>query len=62
MYNEVSSGEDHPLTIEQAIANLQGDDLGLRVYAAWWLGRFRVETPEAIDRLITALSDEGRSH
>jgi len=46
------------LTIEQAIANLQGEDLGLRVYAAWWLGRFRVDAPEAIDTLIAALTDE----
>ncbi|MBD2187403.1 HEAT repeat domain-containing protein [Pseudanabaena mucicola] len=50
--------DDNPLTIEQAIANLQSDDLGLRVYAAWWLGRFRVNVPEAIDLLIIALSDE----
>lgn len=46
------------LTVEQAIANLQGEDLGLRVYAAWWLGRFRVQVPEAIDVLIAALEDE----
>ena len=49
---------DSSLTVEQAIANLQGADLGLRVYAAWWLGRFRVDAPEAIDMLITALEDE----
>ncbi|MGC8710879.1 MAG: HEAT repeat domain-containing protein [Leptodesmis sp.] len=49
---------DQPLTIEQAIANLQGEDAGLRYYAAWWLGRFRVCTPEAIDALIEALLDE----
>jgi phycocyanobilin lyase subunit alpha len=46
------------LTVEQAIANLQGEDLGLRVYAAWWLGRFRVDEPQAIDILIHALADE----
>jgi phycocyanobilin lyase alpha subunit len=46
------------LTVEQAIANLQGEDLGLRVYAAWWLGRFRVDAPEAIEVLIKALDDE----
>lgn len=46
------------LTVEQAIANLQGEDLGLRVYAAWWLGRFRVDQPEAIEILIRALDDE----
>ena len=52
------NGNDSPLTIEKAISNLQGTDLGLRVYAAWWLGRFRVESPEAVDVLIAALSDE----
>lgn len=46
------------LTVEQAITNLQGEDLGLRVYAAWWLGRFRVDAPQAIDVLIQALEDE----
>ena len=46
-----------PLTIEQAIANLQGADLGLRMYAAWWLGRFRVSEPDAIQALIQALAD-----
>jgi phycocyanobilin lyase subunit alpha len=50
--------DDNQLTVEQAIANLQGEDLSLRVYAAWWLGRFRVDAPEAIDILITALEDE----
>jgi phycocyanobilin lyase subunit alpha len=50
--------DDNQLTVEQAIANLQGEDLGLRVYAAWWLGRFRVDAPEAIDVLIRALEDE----
>lgn len=46
------------LTVEQAILNLQGEDLGLRVYAAWWLGRFRIKVPDAIDLLIAALEDE----
>ena len=46
------------LTIEQAIANIQGNDLGLRVYAAWWLGRFRVDDPLAVDVLMAALGDE----
>jgi len=49
---------DQSLTVEQAIANLQGEDLGLRVYAAWWLGRFRVDAPEAINVLMAALADE----
>jgi phycocyanobilin lyase alpha subunit len=46
------------LTVERAIANLQGDDLGLRFYAAWWLGRFRIREPEAIALLMSALLDE----
>ena len=46
------------LTIEQAIANLKGEDQGLQYYAAWWLGRFRVKEPEAIEALISALQDE----
>jgi phycocyanobilin lyase subunit alpha len=51
---------DHtqPLTVEQAIANLSGPDFGSRYYAAWWLGRFRVSTPEAVEALIATLSDE----
>lgn len=50
------SGE--PLTIEQAIVNLQGDDLGLRFYAAWWLGKFRIKDPTGTALLIQALQDE----
>lgn len=58
MDDESAIRSDSSLTVEQAIANLQGEDLGLRVYAAWWLGRFRVNAPEAIDILIAALEDE----
>jgi phycocyanobilin lyase subunit alpha len=58
MPEEIDLDAPPDLTIEQAIANLQGEDLGLRVYAAWWLGRFRVDAPEAIDTLIAALTDE----
>ncbi|OUL26675.1 phycocyanobilin lyase [Nostoc sp. T09] len=47
-----------PLTPEQAIANLQSLDLGLRYYAAWWLGKFQVSQPAAVDALIAALEDE----
>ena len=60
----LESTEEHPeavtvaLTAEQAIANLQHEDLSLRYYAAWWLGRFRVRTPAAVDALIMALEDE----
>lgn len=56
--NKSEIQDDNHLTVEQAISNLQGEDLGLRVYAAWWLGRFRVDAPEAIDVLIGALADE----
>jgi phycocyanobilin lyase subunit alpha len=47
-----------PLTPAQAIANLAGEDLGLRVYAAWWLGKFRVDEPGVVSGLIAALADE----
>ncbi|MBW4561403.1 MAG: HEAT repeat domain-containing protein [Mojavia pulchra JT2-VF2] len=47
-----------PLTPEQALANLQSSDLGLRYYAAWWLGKFQVNQPAAVDALIAALEDE----
>jgi phycocyanobilin lyase subunit alpha len=47
------------LTVEQAIANLrQTQDTGDRYYAAWWLGRFRVREPKAINALLEALEDE----
>lgn len=58
MADESEINSESSLTVEQAIANLQGEDLGLRVYAAWWLGRFRVNAPEAIDILIAALEDQ----
>lgn len=46
------------LTVEQALANLEGADLGLRFYAAWWLGRFRIGEAAAVTALIKALEDE----
>ena len=47
------------LTVPQAIANLkQTEDKGDRYYAAWWLGRFQVRDPEAIEALLAALTDE----
>ena len=46
------------LTVEEAIADLTGTDSGARYYAAWWLGRFRVRDPDAIQALIAALADE----
>jgi phycocyanobilin lyase alpha subunit len=47
------------LTKEQALHNLrQTEDLGLRYYAAWWLGKFRVQDPAAVEVLLVALEDE----
>ncbi|MEM9927809.1 MAG: HEAT repeat domain-containing protein [Cyanobacteria bacterium P01_D01_bin.50] len=54
--DEVAASES--LTIEGAIANLQGNDRGSRYYAAWWLGRFRIQEEAAITALIAALDDE----
>lgn len=51
---------DNPnnLTPEIVIANLrQKQDLGLRYYSAWWLGKFRVKTSLAVESLIEALED-----
>lgn len=55
---DVSSDNTPELTVDSAIANLLGDDAGLRFYAAWWLGKFRVREPKAIEALIDALGDE----
>lgn len=57
-WSEDSAAETEGLTVEQAIANLQSPDLSLRYYAAWWLGKFRVNTPAAVEALIVALEDE----
>jgi phycocyanobilin lyase subunit alpha len=47
------------LTVATAIANLtQTKDAGDRYYAAWWLGRFRVQEPAAISALLVALENE----
>jgi phycocyanobilin lyase subunit alpha len=47
------------LSLEEAIANLrQTEDPDLRYYAAWWLGRFRVNQPEVIALLLLALEDD----
>ncbi|MEH2288694.1 HEAT repeat domain-containing protein [Nostoc sp.] len=53
-----NSGDGESLTVEQAIANLESADLGLRFYAAWWLGRFRICEAGAVIGLIKALEDE----
>ena len=50
--------DSESLTIETALANLQGTDPGDRYYAAWWLGRFRVNRPAVVDALIATLTDE----
>lgn len=52
----IQAGE--PLTVVQAIENLSVEDLGLRTYAAWWLGKFRVNDPAAVAGLVHALQDE----
>ena len=50
--------DDPAYTIEQALNNLQQtDDPSARYYAAWWIGRFRVNEPVAIQGLLTALED-----
>ncbi|MDF5734684.1 MULTISPECIES: HEAT repeat domain-containing protein [unclassified Nostoc] len=54
--DDFANGES--LTVEQALANLESADLGLRFYAAWWLGRFRIGEPAAVTGLIKALEDE----
>jgi phycocyanobilin lyase alpha subunit len=54
--SEAASAE--ALTVEQAIAHLSHPDTSLRYYAAWWLGKFRVSDPAAVDALIAALRDE----
>jgi phycocyanobilin lyase alpha subunit len=44
---------------ETAIAHLnQKEDLSLRYYAAWWLGKCRVTDEAAISALLNALEDE----
>jgi len=59
-----NSAEEHipdnapQLNEEQAIANLNSPDIGLRYYAAWWLGKFRVNSKAAVNGLIAALDDE----
>ncbi len=47
-----------PLTLEQAIDHLQGNDASLRFYAAWWFGKFKIVNPTATALLIAALNDE----
>jgi len=44
--------------VAQAIANLRHADTSLRYYAAWWLGKFRVQSEVAVTVLIECLEDE----
>lgn len=53
---ESPNGEQ--LTVEKALANLTHEDVSLRYYAAWWLGKFGAGVPGVVDALITALHDE----
>ena len=58
---EPTGGES--MTVEQAIANLRHDDLSLRYYAAWWLGKMvggqeSEHRAEAVNALLLALKDE----
>lgn len=55
---EASNEAAPPLTVAEAIANLHGEDLSLRYYAAWWLGKHRISDPAVVDALIEALDDE----
>ncbi|MEB3310885.1 MAG: HEAT repeat domain-containing protein [Snowella sp.] len=58
--NLAPSSVDAPnYTVEKAIANLQQkDDPSARYYSAWWIGRFRVTEPVAVEALLEALKDE----
>ena len=56
---QLTNVQGESLTVEQALANLrQTEDPSLRYYAAWWIGRFRVNLPAAIDALVDCLADE----
>ena len=53
-------GQMESITEEIAIERLrQNDDLSLRYYAAWWLGRMRSNHPEAVPLLVSALRQRG---
>jgi phycocyanobilin lyase alpha subunit len=53
------SADDPAYTVEQALHNLQQtEDTSARYYAAWWIGRFRVNEPVAIEALLIALEDD----
>jgi phycocyanobilin lyase subunit alpha len=58
MSDESTIQDGEPLTVAQAIVNLQCDDLSLRTYAAWWLGKFRADDRAVVPGLMVALNDE----
>lgn len=49
---------DSVFTVERAIADLLHGDNSSQYYAAWWLGKFRVNDPSVVNSLIEALRDE----
>lgn len=46
---------DTEMTIAKAMEQLRSPDLSLRYYAAWWLGKMRVQ--ESVDALLEAIND-----
>ncbi len=56
MHEQQSNAATNELTITSAIANLRSTDLSLRYYAAWWLGKMRIQ--EAVDDLLVAIEDK----
>jgi phycocyanobilin lyase subunit alpha len=56
--SELEPPNGEPLTLETALANLTHEDVSLRYYAAWWLGKFGAGSPGVVEALITALHDE----
>ncbi|MBD2057701.1 HEAT repeat domain-containing protein [Oculatella sp. FACHB-28] len=56
--SELEPPNGEPLTVETALANLTHEDVSLRYYAAWWLGKFGSGSPGVVEALITALQDE----
>ncbi|MGK7932843.1 MAG: HEAT repeat domain-containing protein [Microcystaceae cyanobacterium] len=58
-FNSESVNEAPNYTLEQALHQIQQlDDPSARYYAAWWLGRFRIDSQEALNGLLEALTDE----
>lgn len=56
--SELEPPNGEPLTVETALANLTHEDVSLRYYAAWWLGKFGAGSSGVVEALITALHDE----